>query len=117
MKRFALSLFALAALWLLIVPVDAALTTNSWTNSVSSKWEGAINWSAGAPTNSNAANLITNASNKTVTVDGITALSNTVNGCMTISNLTVQGFGARTNTLELTGSFAPLRILNSLTVG
>jgi hypothetical protein len=48
--------------------VDAQ-TTNRWLfANPNGKWESALNWSAGAPTNSNAANFITNAVTKTVTI-------------------------------------------------
>src|SRR5438552_14588583 len=91
---------------------SAALTTNSWTNSASSFWQTASNWTAGVPTNSNAAVLITNVSTKTVTINSGTPVAN-----LTISNLTVRGFGAGINTLQLTNT-APneLLVLNSLLV-
>src|SRR5438477_11675596 len=92
---------------------SAALTTNSWTNSASSFWQTASNWSAGIPTNSNAAVLITNASTKTVTINSGTPVAN-----LTISNLTVRGFGAGINSLQLTNT-APneLLIRNGLAIG
>src|SRR5436189_5527135 len=89
-----------------------AQTTNRWIG-VSGKWETGANWSAGAPTNSNAANLITNALSKTVTID-----TNTTASTLTISNLTLSAPGSSTNTLLLAtvGSATPLRIRNSLVV-
>ncbi len=96
---------------------DAALTTNSWTNSVSSFWDVTSNWSLGvAPSNNQAAVLITNAATKTVTID---SFATGKPGVMTISNLTVRGFGAGINTLFLNnaGTNTPLRILNNFTLG
>jgi hypothetical protein len=92
----------------------AALTTNSWADG-SSKWETPGNWSAGVPSITNAANLITNASTKIVTVDAATVASNGLNNCMTISNLLIS---ASVNTLQLVnaGPATPLRILNGLTL-
>jgi hypothetical protein len=96
---------------------DAALTINNWTSATSSKWETAGNWSAGAPTNSNAANLITNATTKTVTIDATTTNAANVS-TLTISNLTLSGPAGTTNTLQLTdaGTSTPLRIRNGLTI-
>lgn len=92
--------------------------TNSWTDTTG-KWEIGANWSAGTPANSNAANLITNATTKVVTIDATTALSNAINGCMTISNFVVSRAVPPENTLQITnvGVATPLRILNSVTIG
>src|SRR5437867_4840020 len=89
-----------------------AETTNRWIGA-SGKWEIGANWSAGAPTNSNAANFITNALSKTVTID-----TNTTASTLTISNLTLSAPGSSTNTLLIAtaGSATPLRIRNSLVV-
>src|SRR5437016_6423028 len=91
-----------------------AQTSNSWTLGTSGKWEINGNWSAGAPTNSNAANLITNAANKTVTIDATTAGTTT----MTISNLLISAPLNSTNTLSLSnaGLATPLDILNGFTL-
>jgi hypothetical protein len=92
----------------------AALTTNSWTDG-SSKWETGGNWSLGVPpsTNGQSAIVITNAGGNVVTVDAATVLSNAINGCLTISNLTVSA-----NTLQMTnaGTAPPLRVLNSFII-
>src|SRR5437867_8293333 len=89
------------------VNADAALTTNSWTNGASSFWTNATSWTAGAPTNSNAAVLITNAASKTVTINQTTAAGN-----LTISNLTIRGLGANTNTLFLLNTVTASRKLD-----
>src|SRR5439155_21311501 len=91
MKRFARSLSALAALWLLVAPARA-LTTNNWQNFSSgplAKWERNGNWTAGVPSSNDAVNVINNGLTKSITVDAVTVLSNNIpgNGCMTISNL------------------------------
>ncbi len=94
---------------------DAALT-NSWTNSVSSFWDITNNWSLGvAPSNNQAAVLITNATTKTALIDSFTAA---IPGVMTISNLFLSGPVGTVNTLALTnpGTNTPLRILNSLSI-
>jgi uncharacterized repeat protein (TIGR03803 family)/T5SS/PEP-CTERM-associated repeat protein len=91
--------------------------TNSWTDG-SGKWETATNWShATAPSSTDAADLITNAGNNTVTIDATTAGS--FPGTMTIRNLTVSAPGVATNTLFLNnvGTNTPLRVLGVLTLG
>jgi hypothetical protein len=101
-----------AGLLLVANVAEAALTTNSWTNTVSGLWQTAGNWSAGIPTNSNAAVLITNVSNKTVTINAATSPFNLI-----ISNLMVQGFGAGVNTLQLTNMAANSLVVSNLAVG
>ena len=98
--------------WLAAAVAPVANPTNSWTNSVSGKWETAGNWSAGTPALTNAANLITNATTKTITIDAVT--TNTLSS-LTISNLIVFGPAGTVNTLQLTnaGVANPLTILNS----
>jgi fibronectin-binding autotransporter adhesin len=119
MKCYTPSLSALVALWFLTTPVYAVLTTNSWTNSVSGKWETAGNWSAGVPVSSDSANVITNAAGiggKTVTIDATT--TNAANfATLTISNLTVSA-PSFLNILQLTnaGAATPLRILNGFSI-
>jgi hypothetical protein len=85
-----------------------AQTTNSWVNPTSGKWETAANWSAGAPSLADSANLITNANPKTVTIDGATPAGN-----LTISNLTVTA----PNTLRALGAAEPFRVLNAVEIG
>jgi hypothetical protein len=75
----------------------------------------AANWSLGiAPTN-NQSLFITNAAAKTVTIDATTA---SVTSRMTVTNLTIGGVGAATNTLSLnnagTASTNFLTVLNGL---
>ncbi len=111
------------ALWLMIAAftffatsAHAALTTNSWKNSIGGFWDTTSNWSLGvAPSSNQAAVLITNAATKTVTIDDATA---SIPAVMTISNLTVRGFETN-NTLFLknSGTNVPLRILNGFTLG
>jgi hypothetical protein len=90
----------------------SAQTTNRWTLGGDGKWETAGNWSAGTPTNSNAANLITNATTKSVTIDAGTPAAN-----LTISNLFISGPSGTTNTLQLTNAPAlTLVVLSNLTI-
>jgi polygalacturonase len=93
-------------------------STNSWIASTG-KWEIGSNWlTTSAPSNIDSADSITNAGNKTVTIDATTVLSNTVNGCLTISNLIVSAPLNNTNTLFLNnaGSVTPFTILSNLTI-
>src|SRR6267154_5686510 len=86
----------------LALAFDVCAQTNSWTSPGSVKWETTGNWSAGAPSSSNAANLITNATSKAITLDAATVAS----GTMTISNLVVSGPIGTTNTVKLTNTTA-----------
>ncbi len=71
-------------------------------------------WSVGAPSSSNASNLITNAASKTITLDAVTV---TGSGTMTISNLALSGPSGTTNTVQLTNTtVTALHILNAITV-
>ena len=91
--------------------------TNSWIDG-SAKWETATNWWLGTgPSSGDAADLITNAGNNTVTIDGTTAGS--FPGTMTIRNLTVSAPGAAINTLFLdnAGTNTPLRVWGVLALG
>ncbi len=92
-------------------------TTNSWINSISGKWEDASSWSLGtAPGIGDAADLITNAGNSTVTNDATTAVN--FPATMVISNLTVSAPSASTNTLVLSnlGTNIPLVVHSSVIV-
>ena len=95
-------------------------TVNAWIGSTNGKWEiGSNNWSLGvAPSTNDTVDQIVNAGNKTVTIDGTTVLSNSINGCLTISNLIVSAPLGSTNTLSLNnaGLATPLDILNSFTI-
>jgi hypothetical protein len=90
--------------------------TNSWTNSVSGKWETGVNWSLRVPpSTSDGADLITNAANKTVTIDSSTSgLPLT----MIINNLLLSAPVNSTNTLLLSnaGTNTPLRVLHSCNI-
>jgi T5SS/PEP-CTERM-associated repeat protein len=97
----------------------AQAQTNSWTNPNNGKWENSANWSSGfAPSISDVADLITNSGGEIVTIDATTVLSNTLDGCLTISNLTVSAPDAATNTLFLNnaGLVTPLSVLDTLDV-
>jgi len=92
--------------------------SNSWINSGPDKWEDASSWSLGtAPWIGDAADLITNAGNSTVTNDATTAGS--FPATMVISNLTVSAPNASTNTLVLSnlGTNTPLVVHNSVIIG
>ncbi|HXI83470.1 MAG TPA: thrombospondin type 3 repeat-containing protein [Verrucomicrobiae bacterium] len=90
--------------------LPARAATNSWTDGTG-KWEFGSNWSGGAPSISDSADLITNAGNNTVTIDAVTTNSPST---LTINNLTV----GTSNRLSLAnaGTVTPLHILNAATV-
>jgi hypothetical protein len=69
-----------------------------------------------APSITDTADFLTNASSKTVTIDDVT-VSDSAN-TLTISNLTVAGTGGATNTLFLSnaGTNVPLHVLNAMTI-
>ncbi|HUI05393.1 MAG TPA: thrombospondin type 3 repeat-containing protein, partial [Verrucomicrobiae bacterium] len=91
---------------------------NSWKSLGSDKWEAGSNWVLGVAPASSQAVYITNAASKTVTVDGTTVLSNALNGCLSVSNLSVTAPLGSTNTLRLSDTAAgTLAVLNNLTVG
>ena len=93
----------------------ALAQTDSWINSSSGKWEVSSNWSAGLPSVTQRAILVTNMNTKTVTIDNVTTNSP---GTMTISNLTISAPGTSVNTFRLTnaGFATPLRVLNTLRI-
>jgi len=91
---------------------------NSWTNSVSGRWEMAANWSSGsAPSSSDTADLITNASSKTVTIDATT--SGSYPATMTLNTLTILAPVGSINTLFLNwaGVITPLAVSANLAIG
>ena len=95
--------------------VTAAGTTDSWTNSLSGKWETGANWSLGVPPFSgHSLVLITNAGTKTVNNDAATASDFPTT--LTVSNLTIGAPTGATNTLLVAhgGTTTPLRILKTL---
>jgi uncharacterized protein (DUF2147 family) len=67
----------------------AVLLTNRWINTASGKWETAANWSTGDVALSNAVNMITNVTTKTVTVDASSAAGSS----MILTNLLLWGTG------------------------
>jgi hypothetical protein len=90
--------------------------TNSWTNSVSGKWEVGPNWSLNVPPFPGLSLvLITNAGTKSVSTDAATASGSP--STLTISNLVISAPSGATNTLLLAhGQNTPLRILRALTI-
>jgi hypothetical protein len=110
--------FKLVAVLSLSLAAATEAQVNSWTNISGGKWEIGSNWSLGVPpTNTQSAVLITNASTKTVTIDGTT--SGSFPGTMTITGLTVFATGSDVNTLRMidAGTATPLRFLNACTLG
>ena len=98
----------------LCVPPAQAAGSNSWINPASGKWETTNNWSNGeAPSVSDSADLITNATTKTVTIDDIT--TNTPSA-LTINNLTLSAPTGSINTLVLNGPGVTLVVSNSVSV-
>ena len=92
----------------LIVPFP-----NSWISAGGDKWEAGTNWSLGAaPSTADAAEFITNAATKTVTIDATT--TNTINALF-INNLYIAGTANSTNTLFLNnvGTNMPLQVLGT----
>ena len=77
-----------------------SLSPNSWIGASDGKWETSTNWSLGVPPSiTDAADFITNATTKTVTVDATT--SGSFPDSMTISNLAIGAPSGSTNTLFL----------------
>ena len=106
----------IAVIGLILCFGTAFAGTNSWKVGPG-KWEPPGNWSIGAPSLSDAANLITNAGVRTVTIDQTT--TNTP-ATLTISNLVLDAFPPNTtNTLQLVnaGPLVPLHVLNALKIG
>ena len=98
------------AVWLVIATfvffatnAPAALTTNNW-NVGSGKWETGSNWTGGAPSPADAIDFVTGGvpvGPRVITIDQAAVSSNLMNGCLTISNLTVGGTSTAPNTLFL----------------
>jgi hypothetical protein len=88
--------------------------TDRWTNSLSGFWRvGGGNWSLGVPPGSADSAFFTNATSKTISVDGITPLTN-----LTVSRLSISAPTGSTNTLrvvDLTTNVA-LHVTSTLTV-
>ena len=103
-----------------LVVLSAHAATNSWNSTLSDFWDEDTRWSLGhAPAIADAAEFITNATTKTVTIDDTDTLF--FQSTLTISNLTVMGTGTATNTLSLTnmngGALIPLKVLNNFSLG
>jgi hypothetical protein len=102
----------LAAGALTFLPLTGIAAVNSYTNSVSGKWETAGNWSLLAAPGAGQSIFITNAGTKTVTIDATT--SGTFSDTMTISNLTLNAPAGVTNTLlVIRAGVIPLRVLGT----
>jgi hypothetical protein len=106
-----------------LVPSPGQAVGNSWTNAASAKWENATNWSfaltapSAAPSNCDPADLITNAGNKTVTLDAFTAGYKTNLSVLSINNLVLSAPSGLVNTLLLTGGFTnTLQIASSFSI-
>lgn len=83
--------------------LGAEAAPKSWTNSVSDFWQGAANWNPASAPGSTDVIWITNATTKTVTVDGTTPVGN-----LTISALILTGPAGTENTLYLADAVSPL---------
>jgi len=95
---------------------SSAQINNSWIDG-SGKWEVTNKWSLGtAPSTSDSVDLITNAGNKTVTIDAVT--SGSFPATLTISNLLLSALGGSTNTLVLSnaGTSTPLHLQDTFTI-
>jgi hypothetical protein len=120
MKKGTAGIGILVSLGLVITSTQAA--TNSWIFGGNDFWDTTSRWSLGAaPTSNDSADVITNASSKTITVDDVD--SGFFPQELTISNLTVAGAvsSSSTNTLSLSnmnaGNPIPLQMLNGLVIG
>jgi PKD repeat protein len=92
---------------------NAQVGTNSWKSGSGSFWDLDTAWSLSvAPSISDIADFITNATTKTVTID-----SSVGSDALTISNLTIGGIGSTTNTLFLKNMGTNvLHVLNGMAV-
>ncbi len=104
-------------------PLPGQAFGNSWTNAVSGKWENATNWNfsvgapSAAPSNCDPADLITNAGNKTVTLDAVTAFRKTNLPVVVINNLVLSAPSGSVNTVVLTAGFTnTLQIASSFSL-
>ncbi len=113
-RRFG-SIFVIFAS-LAVTGVVRAQTTNSWISRFGGKWERANRWDAGLPSAEQSALIISNAVNKTVTINAYTARR--FPHSLLISNLTVSAQRGVNNTLVLdrTATVA-LHVINGLTIG
>lgn len=113
-------------IWMLLIVAWPAITfaaADSWNSLASGKWEIASNWSSNTPSLVHLGIFITNGIStppflKTVNINSATVASNSINGCMTISNLTLSAPGILNNILflENAGLLTSLHILNSLSI-
>jgi len=104
---------AVAIGFLFVASVTVHAQINSWNVASGATWQTGFDWSLGvAPTNTQSAILITNATTKTVTI-----ISETSADMLTVSNLTINAPGGFTNTLFLNSASVPLTILSNIDVG
>jgi T5SS/PEP-CTERM-associated repeat protein len=89
---------------------------NVWTNSSDGRWGKAVNWSLGIP-DGGVICLITNAGNKTITIDAMTASLNS--NSLTILGLNLSAPVNSTNTIAMqnSGISAPLQAGFDITLG
>ena len=94
-------------IWMVLIVAWPAITyaaADSWNTPGGGKWEIASNWSSNTPSLVHLGIFITNSLTtppffKTVTIDSATVASNGVNGCMTISNVTLSAQGSVLNNI------------------
>ena len=119
MKRKLFTWFLILIGSAFVSTAKAQTTTNSWSQGPagSFKWETASDWSLHVPpSTAQSCIMITNfvsgsggSQIRRVTIDATTVLSNAINGCMTISNLTLSSpsvIGSDELILNNTGSAA-----------
>jgi hypothetical protein len=126
MVRLSLIGALLAWHWFLFPDPSSAQITNTWQALGGGKWESGANWDHGVPSINFAQHRLTTvaALNSVAIIDSATVLSHVMNGCLTISNLTIQGGGRPifpTSTLLLSNAnYTPgnigLTILKSLNI-
>jgi Bacterial TSP3 repeat len=72
---------------------SAQLVTNKWAALSSGKWENVASWDHGVPSINYSLHRLAPAGslNAVATIDAATVAAHVINGCLTISNLTIQG--------------------------
>jgi hypothetical protein len=106
-----------------VLTANAAPTNNWQAIGGIGKWEYFVNWSQGVPSLSHGLHRVAPVGGNPadVFINAETVASNGINGCLTISNLTLQGTTGplgqpATLVMSNAGSVTPLLIANSLTV-
>lgn len=95
--RLTVGCFLLGTLYFLPL-TSVSGQTNIWINPASGKWEVPPNWSIATPSIFQSGCVISNAGNKTVSLDNVTA---GVPNALTINNLTISAPMSTTNTLSI----------------